>query len=157
MTLDEQIEDSAQIFRGRVDGTHAVEETAGGGKRIVTIVRFLPVAIYKGDVASPVELTFLGGRVGETEMRVDGMPQFEVGREYVIFVSPDKQLACPVVGWTQGSLPVDPATGVVQLSQPVAAGLRGPQSATSAAPGRELQVGEFEAALRERIREVQRK
>lgn len=155
MTLDEQIDEAEQIFRGRVAKMQAVEEAVGGGRRIVTRVQFAPVAIYKGDVPSPIELTFLGGRVGDTEMRVDGMPQFEVGGEYVIFVSADKQRACPVVGWTQGTLPVDPATGVVQLSKPVAEGLRGSHTAAAAAAAAgELQVTEFEAALRERIREA---
>lgn len=166
ITLDEQIASAARIFRGQVVESRAVEESAGGGRRIVTIVRFVPLTVYKGEVPSPIELRFLGGRVGDTEMRVDGMPEFEIGHEYVLFVSDEENLACPVIGWTWGSLPVDPASGTVELSEPVAAGLRAPLAARAVAtksptpppggPG-ELRMDVFETALRERIREVGKK
>lgn len=161
VTLEEQIEDSAQIFRGRVISTRGVEEATAGGRRIVTFVQFAPVASYKGHVSANFELRFLGGKVGDIEMRVDGMPEFEVGKEYVLFVAAEGNRACPVSGWSQGSLPVDQAADSVRLSAPVAEGLQNDaafaaRAQVSGAIGDgKIGVAEFEASLRRKIREVE--
>lgn len=160
VTLDEQIEQSEVIFRGRVESKDAEIEQLENGRRIVTHVTFIPTEIYKGRVPSRVTLDFLGGKMGDVEMVVDGMPVFEVGNEYVLFVSEDGNRACPVVGWTQGSLPLDAKTGRVKLSDPVARGLEsapGVQAARAArgaraADGAEIEVSEFGSALRKKMK-----
>lgn len=158
ITEDEQIRQADTIFRGTVERIDVARESIDGKPPvIVTTVRFLPLAVYKGTPASPVTLKFLGGTVDGRTMRVDGMPQFSVGREYVIFAATNVPLACPAVGWSDGSLGVDRQRdpgGIVSVSREVAGR---PASAIVAKTRTVLAAGEstlpaFEERLRERVR-----
>ncbi|NOS99974.1 MAG: hypothetical protein HOP29_05050 [Phycisphaerales bacterium] len=55
-------------------------------------------------------LRTLGGEVDGESVRVAGMPQFEVGAEYVVFVREGARFICPLVGWHQGCFRVDRET-----------------------------------------------
>jgi hypothetical protein len=155
---DEQIQQAGTIFRGRVERIDVAREATARGSAIVSTVRFLPLAVYKGDASQPVSLKFLGGKLGDTEMKVGGMPEFQVGREYILFVSGDQHRACPVVGWTEGSLKVDrPAGAAATVSvSPDAAGAG--ESAVSARsrtiPAGATALPEFERRLKTRIAEL---
>jgi hypothetical protein len=160
LTEDEQIAKAETIFRGRAEGVESALEVSGQGRRIFTTVRFTPLAVYKGEAGGVVSLRFLGGRVGDLEMKVGGMPQFEVGGEYVLFVSGNGNLACPVVGWRDGSLSVDrraDAAGVV------ASFAKGGDGAGVIARSRKVLVGpgqrlpDFENRLRARIAALREK
>jgi hypothetical protein len=58
---------------------------------------------------SSVTLEFLGGRMPEGEMRVEGSPRFQVGEEILVFVAGNGADACPLVGWGHGAFRVAPA------------------------------------------------
>ena len=45
-----------------------------------------------------------GGRTNKNLIVVEGMPRFELGRLYLLFVKDNGDAACPIVGWTQGQL-----------------------------------------------------
>ncbi len=136
--------------------------TTDQGRAIFTVVTFERLAAYKGDVAERKTLEFLGGKVGEVEMVVDGMPVFAVGEEWIVFASAEKNLACPVIGWTDGALQV--ADGDVEVparmkelmgsGSAVVSALGEPTSAIAKNTG---DLSQFEAGLRERIREVKGK
>lgn len=154
---DDQIREADTIFRGTVQRIDVARESVNGQPPVVvTTVSFLPLAVYKGTPSSPVVLKFLGGTIDGRTMRVDGMPQFSAGREYVIFASTKSRLVCPTVGWSDGSLKVDrdrdPA-GIVSVSREVAGR---PAAAITAKSRTVLTAGEstlpaFEARLKERV------
>jgi hypothetical protein len=58
-------------------------------------------------------LEFLGGRVGDEEMRVEGMPKFKVGEENILFVRDNGRSICPLYGMMHGRYAIDktPADG----------------------------------------------
>ncbi len=107
ITEDDQIRQSQTIFRGRAEKIDVARESRGEGLVVVSTVRFQPLAVYKGSPPSSVILKFLGGKIDGKTMKVDGMPRFDVGGEYVLFVSAGTNRACPIVGWSDGSLTVD--------------------------------------------------
>jgi hypothetical protein len=154
---DEEIEQAQAIFRGRVEQVNAAREQTARGNPIVTTVRFTRLAVYKGDVNPMLSLRFLGGKVGDTEMRVDGMPQFEVGQEYILFVTPGQNRACPVVGWTQGSLKVDrkdDVAGTVPVKGVSESLLRSPAARARVVRPAKLGLPEFEQMLRARVQQL---
>lgn len=59
----------------------------------------------KGVVAeAKLTLRLAGGEVGGEVFTVEGMPRFEMGHRYVLFVADNGRAAVPIVGWTQGQL-----------------------------------------------------
>jgi hypothetical protein len=156
MTEDEQIQKADTIFRGRAEQIDAAFESRANGRAIVTTVRFTPLTVYKGAAESSVSLKFVGGKVGDVEMKVGGMPQFVVGQEYILFVSTTGNSVCPVVGWAEGSLKVDRrsnAAGVVSVSPDVTGAAEPAISARSRAvlTDGETKLPDFEKRLRARI------
>jgi len=160
ITEDEQIKSAQTIFRGRAEQIDAARETTSHGNPIVTTVRFTPLAVYKGSATGAVTLRFLGGKVGDLEMKVDGMPQFKVGGEYILFVSGEGNRACPVVGWSEGSLKVDrqaSAAGEVKVSTEVAGATETgvqPRSRRVLPAGTGEPLPDFERKLKARISEL---
>lgn len=55
-----------------------------------------------GDRADSYCLKTLGGTLGEKSLVVHGMPGFEIGRQYILFLHDTAPSVCPVVGWHQG-------------------------------------------------------
>jgi hypothetical protein len=159
LTEDDQIASAQTIFCGRAEQVDSALETIAQGRRIITTVRFAPLAVYKGSAPGPVSLRFLGGKVGDLELKVGGMPEFKVGGEYILFVSGKGNLACPIVGWTDGSLKVDRRTdagGTVSVSTDVAGST---ERAVIARSRTVLKAGaqklpDFESRLRRRIAEL---
>lgn len=157
LSTDDQIRDAAMIFRGRVQSVDVARKATGQGSIIVSTVQFTPLAVYKGDVPAVVKLEFPGGKIGDVEMKVAGIPEFQVGQEYVLFVSGDQSRVCPVVGWSEGSLKVDrqtSAAGQVEVSS-TAGGVLDSLNARSRAGGpRSVDLSDFESRLRARIDQV---
>lgn len=48
-------------------------------------------------------LDFLGGKIGDFEMRVEASPKFTVGEEVLLFVKGNHTDMCPIVGWGHGT------------------------------------------------------
>ncbi|HEY8903184.1 MAG TPA: hypothetical protein VIM48_05725 [Chthoniobacterales bacterium] len=157
LSTDDQIRDAAMIFRGRVQSVDAARKATGQGSIIVSTVQFIPLAIYKGDVPAVIKLEFPGGKIGDVEMKVAGIPEFQVGQEYVLFVSGDQSRVCPVVGWSEGSLKVDrdaSAAGKVDVSTTAGGVLGSPDARTRASGPRSVDLSDFESRLRARIDQV---
>ena len=155
---DEQIQQAETIFRGRADRIDAARDWTQPQGPVISTVRFTPLAVYKGTVDAPITLRFLGGTTADISMKVEGMPQFEVGQEYILFVSGAKNRVCPVVGWTEGTLRVDRLArtdGAVPVTHVASDWLRRTSIArTRSVMPVALGLPEFESLLRQRITEV---
>ncbi len=55
-----------------------------------------------GENGSTFELRTFGGEVDDERLTVQGMPRFEIGKRYVLFVQGNYRNVCPVIGWHQG-------------------------------------------------------
>ncbi len=76
--------------------------TASGRTRIFTDVDLRDLSVAAGTVATRnVVLSVVGGTMDDRTLRVDGVPRFEEGRRYVVFLDPGEPL-CGVAGWTRG-------------------------------------------------------
>lgn len=70
-----------------------------------TFVTFDVHETFKGRVEKgELTLRFHGGELPDHEVRISGMPSFEVGETYLLFVRNNGTTASPVVGWFQGQL-----------------------------------------------------
>jgi hypothetical protein len=77
------------------------------GKRYISTHFELEVSeVIKGTPPSPLTLDLLGGKIGEVEFKVSGMPILEVGDESILFVyGPEKKLY-PLVAMMHGVYPI---------------------------------------------------
>jgi hypothetical protein len=74
-----------------------------GGRMIFTRVRLEVEATVKGEAGSEVELVVAGGTIGDTTAEVVGMPRFEKGGRYLLFLRDAYPThAVPMVGVNQG-------------------------------------------------------
>ena len=73
--------------------------------KIWTHVTFSVNEVIKGNLAdNEITIRLPGGTVAadNIQMKVDGVPQFTVGEEALIFYSNDPKQMCPIIGWYQG-------------------------------------------------------
>jgi len=83
------------------------------GDFIYTFTRFKVLQWIDGEESlswterDSITVKTLGGTADGETMRVHGMPRFERGREYLLFLKLDGPSLCPVVGWTQGCFRVE--------------------------------------------------
>ncbi len=154
-TFDNQVEEAAEIFRGKVTDVTAEWRETERGRVIFSRVSFEVLDRYKGELGATITLEFLGGTIGDESMIVEGSPKFRLNEELVLFVSGDRNRACPLIGWSQGKLDIERGAngeGVVRLK-------REGQLAASAARVRRvlraddrMALGEFEGMLNSRVR-----
>lgn len=85
----------------------AAEKRAGvRGTKIYTQVEFETLEVIAGSPPPRVVLDFLGGRVGDEQLSVGGMPRFRVGDEDILFVSGNGRTICPLYAMNHGRFPV---------------------------------------------------
>jgi hypothetical protein len=152
------------VFEGRALSHEVRELTPGGAIR--TCVRFEVLEVVKGPaVASPLELCFSGGTVGERTRLVHGLAVPEPGERGVYFVDDLRAARVhPLSGWDQGRFrvregPLDevttadghPVTALDEREPPARGPSRGvARGARVGAPGsRGLAPAAFKARLRE--------
>jgi hypothetical protein len=128
-SFDELVAEAELIFTGRVTAQHAEWRQVGGKRSIVTLVIFEVLDVLKGKSGRTIELQFLGGRIGDAELRVDLMPKFVIGDRAVLFVEKNGAQASPLVGFCHGKFGVlsddsiitnegAPVTDVNELGKP---------------------------------------
>ena len=101
MTLREQIDNADLIFVG-TSVRHEVAPSKNG-KIPFTFVTFSVEEVIKGATESgQMTLRMIGGPLGSRRLRIDGMPEFEDGSKYLLFVSQNGVAGCPILGWGQG-------------------------------------------------------
>lgn len=70
-----------------------------------TFVTIKVERLLKGSTGeSELTLRLAGGDLGDEVIEVDGVPRFELGRRYLLFVADNGRAAVPLVGWVQGRL-----------------------------------------------------
>lgn len=104
--FDEMVNQSDFVVRARVDSMASEMETRGAGYRITTKVELEVLEVIEGEPPEDVVLKFLGGRVGDEEMIVDGMPQLREGEEGIFFIKDNGRALCPVYAMRYGLYPV---------------------------------------------------
>lgn len=142
------------IFAGVVSDVRSYRSDDG---HIRTAVRFevhrwLAAPDSKG-AADDVELTFAGGRIGETAELVGGMPQFAIGQRVVIFYR-DTESASPIVGFHQGCFGLRQSDGAISDDDEVVTadhlpvvGVAGGRLNAGAVEQRAITLGEFAAEV----------
>ena len=69
--------------------------------------RFEVIEVVAGTPPEKVTLELLGGKVGEEELRVVGMPKLEVGDEDILFVSKNGRAVAPLYAMGHGRYAVE--------------------------------------------------
>lgn len=101
LSFDQVVATAELVFEGRV---LAVEARETGPRSIHTFVEFEVLDVLKGDYpGATIELSYLGGRVGNRQLQISEMQVPVAGETGVYFVESlqDRQLH-PLVGWSQG-------------------------------------------------------
>ena len=116
-TFDELVLKAVAIFEGTVLDRRSAWDTTPGSRAIVTTVTFRVGDVLKGNVPAVTSLTFLGGTVGDLALRVSEMPEFTVGDRDLLFVAPEANAACPLIGFGYGRMRVvrNSVTGVDEV------------------------------------------
>lgn len=105
--IDSLINQSDYVVRAVVTAaTPEWRQSPDGRRYIGTHVELALREVIKGAPPSPLVLDLIGGRVGQDELVVDGMPRFHVGDEQVLFVHGEQRKMFPLVAMMHGVYPV---------------------------------------------------
>lgn len=101
----------------KVESTWRDDASRPGQRYISTDVTLDVLETIKGQPPQPLVLRVVGGRIGETELFVDGAPKFVEGQENILFVRDNGRSFFPLVGLMHGYFPVyrDAATGRAEV------------------------------------------
>lgn len=161
---------ATRVVQATVVGSESAWMDQAGFRVIKTWVTFnVTDDLTGGGNTGSLRLEFLGGRVGDDEMRVEGSPLFKPGEEVVLFVARNGVDACPLVCWGHGvyDIRTDPTTSEkrvyrvngmplastsdVELS--LAAGAAAHPAIAAASISRTaLSLNEFKAAVRNELK-----
>ncbi len=106
LSFDDMVKKAQSIVHGRVRSarTHWSED----GRLILTTYTIDIDETLKGAADKSIELTMIGGRIGDLTVFVAGMPSFSVGEESVLFIEKAGS-GSSVVGLSQGKFSVKDA------------------------------------------------
>lgn len=110
-TLDELVQDSAEVIRTHAVATRCEWRGTGEDRRIVTVVSFEVAETIVGKPRSTIELEFLGGEIGRERMFVLGQTAFAAGDEDILFVSRETSALTPLVRMMYGRYLVGTGAG----------------------------------------------
>ena len=103
-SFDELVQRADLVLVGTVSEVHS--EFAAGGldqNTIFSYVNFSDLQVVKGQAGSePYVLRVPGGVVGRFAQDYPGIPAFQTGQRYVVFIRGNRHDFFPVVGITQG-------------------------------------------------------
>ena len=118
-TFSKLVANAEQIARVEVTAVNSQWDTGSQGNVIHTYVQCRVLRVLKGDLGATVTVRLLGGQVGNDRMEIPGLPTFEVGAKYILFLAGNGSAFCPLVGIMHGSYRVltDPATGVEHVAR----------------------------------------
>jgi len=113
----EQLSDRAElIFYGSVLENTVIRD--GNKGRIATLTRFQVHDLIKGQAADTHTIKQIGGEIaGGRSLHIHGVPRYEVGESYVIFLPRPSSLGfSSPVGLHQGNFTVNETDGVKSVS-----------------------------------------
>lgn len=170
-SFDQLVNESDYIVRAVVKSVDSEYRTTdAGGKKIVTMVALDVKEVIAGTPPKDVVLEFLGGRVGNERMVVEGSPQFKVGDEDILFVRGNGHTIVPLVAMMHGRYPVMreagtgrrymakgnrvPLTDTAEISQPItkaeSAAMKAPAEAAAEAMTPEQFIQQIKSAVNPR-------
>ena len=112
ISLEQLSTRSSLIFYGSVVSNQVKKDTISG--RIVTFTEFEVIELIKGSSEKTHSIKQLGGRLENTQTisRIHGIPQYQVGNRYVVFLPKESSLGfCSPLGLHQGSFTVTTVDG----------------------------------------------
>lgn len=80
---------------------------SGERRRIFTKVEIEVLEVIAGEPPPNIVLEFLGGRIGDEELRVGGMPRLKVGAESILFIKDNGRVLCPIYAMNHGFYPIE--------------------------------------------------
>ena len=103
VSIEELVADSVLVVEAQVADVSAAPSPENH-KVIMTVVTLDVIEVIKGKVGSKmIELSYLGGRFGDREMKISGLKYPSVGERGIYFVeSTSSRLVNPLLGWNQG-------------------------------------------------------
>ena len=104
--FDSLVSGADYVVRATVKSVTSEYRTTPHGKGIFTKVELTVLETITGTPPSPLVLQVLGGTVDGVTMRVEGVPQFHVGDEDILFVQNNGTQFFPLVGIMNGKYPV---------------------------------------------------
>ncbi len=105
--VDSLIKQSDYVVRAVIkSATPTWQQTADGRRYISTQVELDVRETIKGAPPSPLVIELLGGRIGDDELTVTGMPALRAGDEHILFVHGNKRRLFPLVAMMHGIYPV---------------------------------------------------
>jgi len=109
MDVAELSDQADLVFTGTALKTRVVRAEDGDP---YTFVTFAVHDLLKGwTMERQIDLRFSGGDTGDGTVSFEGMPKFEQGKSYLLFVHGNGSLLCPVLGWWQGQFRFDREPG----------------------------------------------
>lgn len=114
LTLDDMIEKSTAIVRGRVMDKSA----AMSGGTVFTIYRVQVTERWKGPAGESVDVRVPGGRANGIRQVCEGAPELATGKEYVLFLWTSRSGATYITGFTQGLFELPGAGGEPMAVRP---------------------------------------
>lgn len=104
--IDSLISQSDYVVRAVVKSATPAWQDHAGRQYISTKVELEILEIIKGTPPVPLVIDLLGGRIGEDELIIEGMPRFHVGDENVLFVHGEQRKMFPLVALMHGVYPI---------------------------------------------------
>ncbi len=118
LSLDDMVKKAQSIVHGRVRS--ARPHWSPDGKLILTTYTIDVDETLKGHAGKSIELTTIGGKIGDLTVFAAGVPSFAVGEESVVFIEKTGTVDS-VVGLNQGKFSVkdgEVANSVTDLAFP---------------------------------------
>ncbi len=103
MSLDDLVEKSTAVVRGRAGGRRATQ----AGALIYTLTVFDVAEQWKGEPLGRTEVALPGGQVGGLSQRFGVVPELESGNEYVLFLWRGPSGRTQITGLSQGLFEVE--------------------------------------------------
>ncbi len=114
MDLDALAHSAEFIVRARCRALQSRWESGA----LWTFADFDVLESFKGVPEKRLRVRLPGGRAGNIQMRVDGVPQFSIGEEIVLFVERTSAGDLGVTSWAQGTFRIiREASGEIRLTQ----------------------------------------
>ena len=104
--IDSLISQSDYIVRAVVRSATPEWREHAGRRYIGTKVELEIREVIKGAPPSLLVLNLIGGRIGQDELVLEGLPQFHAGDENVLFVHGEQRNMFPLVALMHGAYPV---------------------------------------------------
>lgn len=107
-TFPELVEKSDTIVRTEVISSRCEWRQSPRGRVIVTLVKLRVESSLKGEGPSATEIEYqqLGGKIGEDQLVVEGLPEFSAGDRDYLFMAGNGRTLCPLIAVPHGRYPI---------------------------------------------------